>query len=184
MASHSDRQYQPVSTRETNTDDALSVRAYSDMADAVNNAHFHACCHKVRSSICFPSWKSWDSYTVEHVVAVFGPVSIPDGFSDLLWTLGHRRTAGAGTVYWRLYSSASRYYGTIETMDSTYLSTDALLDFIVSTADDHEVEHSNPNLPASLIAGGGDLHMVLTATNSDASTRGEITTLDVKPVFL
>ena len=183
MASHSDRQYQPVSTRETNTDDALSVRAYSDMGDAVNNAHFHACCHKVRASICFPSWKSWDAYAVEHVIAVFAPVSIPDGFSDLLWTLGHRRTAGASTVTWRLYSSGSRYKWTIGSMNSAYLSSDAWTNSITSTADAHEVEHSELNLPASLIAGGGDLHMVLTATNSDAGTRGEITTLDVKPVF-
>jgi hypothetical protein len=183
MASHSDRQYQPVSNTETGTDDALSVRVYTEMADALNNAHFHSSCHKVRSAVCFPAWSSWDAYTSEHVIAVFSPVSIPDGFSDLLWTIGHQRTSGAGSIVWSLKSSAKRYTGTIEVFNGAYLSTDAWTNSITSTADAHEVEHSTLNLPASLIAGGGDVHMVLTAQNSNGSTRGHITSLDVKPVL-
>ena len=182
MASHSDRQYSPVSTRETSAGDALSVRVYPDMADAINNGHFHACCHKLRSSICFPNWTTWDAYTGEHVIAVFGPAYMPDGYSDILWTLGHKRTAGAGSAQWRLKSSSTRYTGPIEVFDSAKLSTDAWSNTITTTSDEHIVEHSFINIPTKN-SGGDNVFFILTAQNSVSGTRAAITTIDIKPVF-
>jgi hypothetical protein len=182
MASHSERQYRPVSTNETSTDDALSVRIYNDMADGINNAHYHACCHKLRSSVCFPHWSSWDNYTAQHVIAVFSPIYVPDGYSDFLFTIGHYRSAGSGSIIWRLKSSMKPYTGTIEEFDGSYLSTDAWSTTVTTTEDSHEIEHGFLNQPTTL-AGGEDVFFVLTAQNSNGTTRGAITTLDIKPVF-
>jgi len=186
-------QYSPVSTRETSTDDALSVRAYRDMAAALNNAHYHACCHKVRASICFPGWDSLDNVTSAHVVAVFAGVDIPDGFTHVLYTLGARRMSGAGDTQWRLYLSAKRYQSHLNLLNvddgwdgnkglyTAPLSVDYQWGSVTVNTNTNIIQHGTVAIPSSLLL-GGRLYMLLVAVNTDSSTYSRVTTLDVKPI--
>lgn len=188
MAAHATTQYRPVSTAETSGDDALSVRVYNDLADAENNAKFYSHCHKLRSQIFFPPWKTLLGSTDEHVMLLGAPVEIPDGYNYLLWTLGHQRIAGSDSITWKLYCTSKMYapdssYSTPFTVfNSAYLSSDAWTNSIATTSDSHTVEHSYLKL-INTTGGTTNLFLILTAESGGSGTQGIITTLDVKPVL-
>tara|TARA_Y100000310_G_scaffold132_1_gene181 strand:+ start:5329 stop:5742 length:414 start_codon:yes stop_codon:yes gene_type:complete len=136
----------------------------------------------LRSQICFPAWTSVDSNTDEYIIGLFGPTEFPDGFNKILWTLGHRRTAGAGTIAWKLKTQTDPYLGPVEVFDSDFQSFDGFSNTITTTSDSHVISHSFLNLPSSPL-GSDFTYLILSATNSNGTTRGEITTLDMKPVL-
>ena len=184
MASHSTRQYQPVSTRETSAGDALSVRVYNEFADTLNNAHYHANCHKLRSQICFPSWKSVDANTDEYIIGVFAMMEFPDNFNQILWTIGHKRIAGSGgdNTLWKLKTTSDPYRGPVEVFDGDFQSFDGFSNSIRTQSDSHAVTHSYLKLPYAPF-GTGVTYLLLSATNSSGTARAEITTIDAKPVL-
>lgn len=178
MAAHP--QYRPVSTLETTANAGLSVRLFRDMQDSVNNAKIHVLRHPIRKQICFPAWKSFDNTVAEHVIAMFLPVGVPDGYVSALWVLGHARIAGTGTTTWRLYHQAGIYRGNRLTLTSAWIDVAYKKASIVTSTDDHDV---TPNTDLTLYqVAGRDATLILTAQNSDAGTRSEITTIDITPM--
>ena len=110
LDAYANHQYRPVTTVETGADDPLSVRVYSDMAASINNYKLLVGAPR-RGQPCFPYWETQDSTTVQHVVAVLGPMYIPDGFSSVTFDTCTRKSGDTiSDVAWRVYISSRQPY--------------------------------------------------------------------------
>jgi len=113
LDAYANHQYRPVTTVETGVDAPLSVRAYADMASAENNYKLLVGAPR-RGQPCFPYWETDDNTTAAHVVAVLGPIYIPDGYSVLRFDACTRRSPaapGSAQVAWTVYASSVPYTG-------------------------------------------------------------------------
>lgn len=181
-----DKQYRPLSTAETAADASLSTRQIRDLADGVENYVRHVANFKI-ISLWGPDvgdqttpWMSHDSTTDERVVGVFAGVLVPDGYTQYTTVAGHKRTAGADDILWKLYSTGYLYDGG-PNLDATRLSPDYDWITVTTDSDTHAID-TQQSLDV-LHGFDGFNFFVLTATNGDGSTRGCLTTLDVFPVI-
>jgi len=178
MAYNVTRQYRPISTEETDTDDALSVRFARDMADNLNNYALYVGNHKLLGYICVPEWQSHSSTTDERVVWSSAGRRIPDGYTHLRWILKHYRFAGSANTTWTLYCSGWHYEGP-HVLDTNYLTSDYSSATITTSSAVH-MRDTDDSL--SVVRGMDDMSFfVLTAENADSSSRAAITSLDLWP---
>lgn len=177
MTAYTDRQHFPVGTTETSSNDALSVRIYSDMADSCNQSKFR-CNGKIRAQICWPHWVSRDNSIVEHVIAVMGPIWVPDGYSIVKWVIGHYRYSGAGTTEWALYVTTKLYAGDASTFNPLILPTETEHGTIDTLRDDHAIIGGAIDITIQSVT--GYVYLILTAKNSNTATRSAITTFDAR----
>jgi hypothetical protein len=178
MAANTTRQYQQISSLETSANDGMSVRLVCDLADGLNNAMIYVQQHKVSGQLCPSWWYSHDNTNQERVIGLFAPRDMPMGFTHLLWTLGHVRTAGTGTITWRLYCARRLYDGDVA-MQTARLGIIHSVATIVCDSDSHD-------LPApeqlKIVRGDGlKSWLVLTAQNETTSDTGIVTCFDVFP---
>lgn len=175
------RQYRPIADTMTCADDALSVRTLRDFADNLNNYFMFVGNHKTIGQICVPEWKSHSGTTDERVIVPFAWRHVPDGHRRFALVLHHYRTDGSGSVTWRMYCSGGLYSGDV-TMDTSLL----LPGYSVGTITTSESDIRRSTDLFSIVRGlgpyGNDVcWFVLTAQNSDGSTRGAITSIDLWP---
>lgn len=180
------RQYRPISSPETATDDALSVRFLRDMADNYNNFCMYVGNHKVIAQPCVPEWQSHNATTDERVIVPFTWRNVPDGHTTFLWILKHYRFAGGNDITWRLYCSANFYTGPLN-MDTNYLATGYSSASVTTSSNYHKrsTDASLTIVRGSIAAIDGIFHdccfFTLTAENADVSSRAAITAIDLWP---
>ena len=110
LDAYANHQYRPVSTVETGVDAPLSVRCYSDMASAINNYKLLVGAPR-RGQPCFPYWETQDASTAAHVVAVLGPMYVPDGFNSITFDVCTRKSGDkVSSVAWTVYASSQHPY--------------------------------------------------------------------------
>ena len=171
------RQYRPVSTSETATNDALSVRFVRDMADAVNNYARHVANFKPISQLFIPSLPSTDSSTIDGVMMIWPPVRIPKQFTTYRAIIGHKSTAmpSGGTTAWILYCSQDLYRGP-STYDSSYLSVNSGSATVTTSSTTYAIANATGSIVRNT---GGESFFFLAAQNSLADNRSALYTLDV-----
>ena len=147
------------------------------------NAKAFALNHK-RWSYCWPAGAklSTAAGTGEKVIMVFAPRYLPEGYNLLRVTVGHERFAGTGTTTWRLYATKFVYHGAT-TIQSSFLAADYDAEDIAETSSDTHAISYTEALKAVREGNTGDCYLVLTANNSDGTTRSRLTTLDVTPML-
>jgi len=132
MAITRTNQYQPLSQKETQTDDPVSVRM-KDQWDGINN--YASTPWPVQPSTSFPGTNSGNDIsfespatTGEQLMFASGRIYIPQQYDLIRWQVCHVGDSGqtwAGeTVTWKLYVSDVAYTGTNATtaFDTTVLS--------------------------------------------------------------
>ncbi len=120
MAKTTTEQWQPASTVETSTDDALSTAFARDGGKGLNNYKYHAGDHKFIGELWRPHIESLDNVT-NNLILYLGRWWIPEGFKQARWWLNSRRTVDvAGQNTWTLCCSPDFYRGP-EVFDSTLL---------------------------------------------------------------
>lgn len=179
MTAHTTRQYRPISSSETATDDGLTPRFCRDMADNVNNYARALGAHKVIAQLCVPEWKSHSATTEERVVWVSGPRLIPDGFTDLTVVAHHYRTEGADDVVWKLYCVGWPYAGPVALNTAYLLPGYSTCTWTSSGGDLSRYATDSFDVVRGPIERRS--FFVLTATNGDGSTRAALTSLDAWP---
>ena len=124
MAKTYTRQYRPLATVETSTDDGVSVRL-RELATAANNFKYRGL--KILTAMWpaangnDPQFQSTDNDTDEQWIHSFAPVRLPARLDQLHGTLRGYMVAGAsGSCTWRLYASGKPYRGP-QLFDATYL---------------------------------------------------------------
>ncbi len=104
------------------------------------------------------------------------PYEIARGYDNVLWTIRHYRTAGTGTITWKLYAHAKLYVGP-KIFDAQYLYLQQVSE-IVTDSETPRIESITTTL--KLVRNASNLAFVLlTATNEDTGTRGVITSLEL-----
>lgn len=172
-------QYRPVSNRETNVDDGLSVRAVHDTVAGINNYLKYAGRHQVIFEARPDHWESKDTNTDECVIAMFAPRMIPTQFSSIHYYLGHYRSAGSSNTIWNLYITPSLYKGP-EKFDVKYISGSyGQTNFITSNTDHSITTSSDLNIP--IYFGDRKFFFLLTAKNLDSSTISKVSTINLIP---
>lgn len=167
-------QYRTLTTLETAADDGYGVRFVRDAAANINNYVYYSGPRTLLAIPCIPPWSSHDSTATERVIAQFCPMRVPQPYDRIAVSVGMKRTSGAGTITWKMYLDKQRYDGG-GVLDTTELSPDyKTCSFVCdSDADTHPV----PQLAEFYRSGTGYVFMMLTATNSNAPTRGYISSL-------
>lgn len=174
------QQYRPLSSLEVAADDGYSVRALRDGAANVNNAVYYACAQPYLAIPCIPPWYSHDSVTTERVIAQLCPWRVAQPYDSLAIGVGHQRSAGTGTVTWRVYVDKQRYTGGAD-LDTSGLSADYDVETFVCDSDSHDVPV--PALATVRRSTSGYVFVLLTAQNEDASTRGLISAWSIWPAM-
>jgi len=180
LDAYANTQYRPVTTVETGQNDPLSVRCYADMASALNNYKLLVGAPR-RGQICFPHWETEDNTIDAHVVAVWGPLYVPDGYSVLTFD-ACTRLSGAATasVAWTVYASAVPYYGDRRPFNGvTPFLGDYDLDTITTSSTGWKWSRNDsiilpPNSAMKFI------YVTLVAVNGDVSTRSEMSYFSVR----
>lgn len=103
-----DRQYRPIYTSETATDDAVSVRAVRDLANNVNNAFARVMCPVLVCDM-FPDFHILRFSTVETVLLRWSARWVGTGWSKLIFAI--YGVIGSGSADFKLYASQNRYDG-------------------------------------------------------------------------
>jgi len=173
-------QYRPISTSETAIDDGVSVRAINHLADSINNYNRWVGRFPLMAVPCFPEWDSPDNTTDERVVWVGAYREIPDGFDRLVLSACHYGKAGmpSGTTTWRLYCSSHDYIGDV-IFDVTQISQDYDSISWVTDVTTYVIEVDRALV---IVRGPKDrIYLVLTAENSDNSTRAALKSLSIWP---
>jgi len=178
MASNSTRQYRPISSSETSTDDPLSVPFCQRMADNLNNWHEYVGNHKVMAQICVPEWRSFLGHTDERVVWISAARTIPDGYYRLAVLASHYQVEGTGDTRWKMYCS-SYGYDAFTIFDSTKLSSDySAAAWTTSSSNHGRVVDTTPTIARN---SDGLTYFILTAENTVADTVSALTTIDIWP---
>lgn len=174
-------QYRAVSTRETQNLDALSVRAIWDIANNLNNTKGNVQNFCIRSEIYPPStFVSSASNTVEKVRRIFAPVFLPHGYSTFYVTVGHYRSAGAGTTTWKLYACRNLYQGST-TIDTSKLVTGYDSVSWSTSSGTHAIAKSGTL--RAVTSSSNLVWLLVTANDSDGTTVSNITSLSVWPII-
>ncbi len=179
MSSIANAQWRPVTRAETATDDAMSVRVWSDMADSHNNAKHHALVNPLRDDICFPPWTSRDNTITQHVIAIFAPVYVPDGYNRIRWHINHRRIAGTSTIVWRMKTHQGLYIGDQITYEPTKLIGSSHNNSITTNQNTWEPEWNTMQIEPT--EQDSTVWIMITAQNGDTPTRGEFCGLKIIP---
>ena len=178
MSATSSRQYRPPS-HVIVADRACSVRTVRDLADGMNNYKRYAGVTKYRSMIwpeAGPIYSADNSAVEQLVLPPMAPVEIPWGYENALWTIRHYRTAGTGTITWKLYAHAKLYVGP-KIFDAQYCYLQQVSE-IVTDSTTARIESSTT--PLKLVRNASNLvFALLTATNEDTGTRGVITSFEL-----
>jgi len=120
-----------------------------------------------------------DTADVQRVHLVWGPFWIPEHCDKLSVTIGHNRTAGSGSVIWRLYCSSSLYVAA-STLDTNLLGTEFESGTIAtSDSDTFSIDTSMREIAVMRDGISGLSYLTLTSEASDAGTTATIATLDV-----
>ncbi len=178
LDAYANTQYRPVTTVETGQNDPLSVRCYADMASALNNYKMLVGAPR-RGQVCFPHWESEDATTSEHVIAVWGPMYVPDGYSVLRVDACTRRSAGTASVTWTVYAGSVPYSGERKPFNQLAL-TGPSDSKTITTSSNGWKWGTITNLFLSQEAVGQFSYITVVAENGDASTRGEICSFSVR----
>jgi hypothetical protein len=162
-----DRQVRPLTTDETGTDDALSVRI-NELVWSLNNYKAHVGCPVPIPATVVPgtNFQSDDAFSTERLIHVFAPVKIPDGYNRIYWQIGAYMNA-AGNTIWRMYSVSQAYLGPA-TFDTTMLPAGYGVSSITvsSTTEVMPAGVKDLNLQRSA---AGEAWLLLTAQNSSAA---------------
>jgi len=180
LDAYANTQYRPVSTVETGEDHPLSVRAYADYASAINNYKLLVGAPR-RAQICFPHWESEDSETADHVVQVFGPLFVPDGYSVIRYDACTRRSAGGLNITWSVYVTQVPYLGPRKAFDSTVFV--GRWDSSTFTTSSNSWKWNNATTSdIDIFADIGQqfVYVTLVATNSDAFSRSKMSYFGVR----
>jgi hypothetical protein len=182
MARTTTNPYNPVSTSETADNDGLSVRAARDHGWNANNYKFHAGNHKIISELWLPPVGTLDTVSAD-LILYLGRWYIPPAFTTVRWWLNGRLTAGTDRVDYTLYSSQNLYVGPEEGFDSTLLWS-GVSDTIQITSSVKARKDSTLALGRADFNGYRYFYLVAEndAGETDATTRGEIVSLDVQPL--
>lgn len=183
MTARFNKQYRPVSTRETSALDGLSVAYARTNCDNINNTKLITLPPAVLD-ICIPRKASNQGSTNEYLVTHYGRQWIPPGADTLQWYLGHQRTAGSGNTTWKLYATTGIYRGDRDGIDT---------DQIVSPGENNPLSITTSSGTYALTAAssvmqftgnvsrGMWLYFLLTATNADGTTEARCTYCGVFP---
>lgn len=186
MGKTTSKQYNPVSTSETSTDDTLSVRDVRDTGWGINNYKMHAGAHKLISCQFLPPlgannvWENVGSAVAENLILYLGRFTIPNGFKQVRWWINSKRTAGSDRVDYTLISSPEFYVGP-EAYDSTVLS-EKTTDVIQCNADVRVPATSVMTLCRPDFSGDRWFYLTVEcdAGGGDAATRADLYTIDVQ----
>ncbi len=178
LDAYANTQYRPVTTVETGQNDPLSVRCYADMASALNNYKMLVGAPR-RGQICFPYWESADNTTAAHVVAVWGPLYVPDGYSVLSFDACTRRSAGTAGVAWTVYASEVPFYGDRAAFTATAFVGNFDSETITTSSNGWKWAHNDGIVLYSGLA-GQMVYVTVVAANGDASSRSEMSYLGVR----
>tara|TARA_R100001530_G_scaffold52462_1_gene38772 strand:- start:874 stop:1440 length:567 start_codon:yes stop_codon:yes gene_type:complete len=174
LDAYANTQYRPVSTVETGEDQPLSVRAYADYASAINNYKMLVGAPR-RGQICFPHWESEDNTTAQHVVQVFGPLYVPDGYSVIRYDACTRRSAGTADVIWTVYASQTPYFGNRTPFSAaTFLGNFDTQGFTTNNDSWKWNDATSSDMVIYSDQGSQFIYITLLATNGDASSRSEM----------
>lgn len=166
-------QYRPVSTAETSTNDALSVRVQRDFALGINNAFSRACAPVFSDAWPGTHLGEGSSDTSENVLLFFPAIWCgPDGhYNFATWSVSSYIGVSSNDATVRLYSSSHRYTGPLTMTDSwkssmgIKSSSEITSDVAVpnsSVKTSHEELSLNPN-------DAGETFFLLTSTFAGAS---------------
>lgn len=175
------RQYYLMDPRFTEANVSLSISMVRSMEGAVDNYTKYVGNHKIVGQPCVPEWASHDSTTEERVIMPFSYRNVPDGFLDFIVVLHHYRTQGTGTTDWRVYCARKPYSGPV-VMDPVALG--AFRKVCTIQTSESDLRRSATTLRITRGRAGSDpvaSWLVLTAENSDSSTRSALTSIDVWP---
>ena len=186
-----DTQYNPVSTSETSTNDALSARALTDLTLAINNWNYCIGNFKVimdvftdeggESQRLACSYSGGGDTSDEYLITQFAPIRRREIYDSFNFIVGHYRSAGAGTVTWKFYILQEAYNAediyinlssyTVNKSVSFTTSTDA---HAISCVNITDVNFGDMNTP---------VYLILSGSASASGTIAKITTIDVKPML-
>lgn len=176
------QQYQPISTAETSTDDALSVRFTRDTARNINNYRVYAGAHKLCSYLWNPRISSIPEEVDQRLVLYLGRWWIPDAFNQVRWWLTGKITNGTDETTWTLCCSPEFYYGP-ESFNSGYLSDFKSDDIVIDSTDDLR-QNSAIGLCRPNFTGHRWFYLLAENDTGDTSpgTTSEIVALDMQPI--
>lgn len=165
MAAIYDRQYRPITNRESAVDDGCSVRAIRELADSINNYKAHVSGQKLISAI-FPrdSFQSDDNKSVERLIHSFAARWVPSGYNRLHWQIGGRQNQSATSCIWRLYCGTLLYKGPAD-FNTAFLGPIYTVDSLTINSTTHNLYVS---LRLNLIRNQqGFVYLTLTAQNNN-----------------
>jgi len=180
LDAYANTQYRPVSTTETGTDQPLSVRSYADYASAINNYKLLVGAPR-RGQVCFPRWETQDKTTDAHVVQVFAPLYVPDGYSKIRFNACTRRSAGTASVVWTVYASQVLYRGDQIPFAAATFVGDFDSKTLTTSSDGwkwNDVTVSGVSLPRGITP--QLVYVTLTAANGDETSRAEMSYFDIR----
>ena len=189
MTANTNRQYRPVSDRETGTNDGLSVRAINDLADSINNYTFRAGVGKLVTEAHYTGlWQSSDPAvsTDENIWGYWAKRYLADGPNYFACHVNGKRTAGAGTIVIKIYCSEYNYVGD-QTIDLTGLSPGYTVSTVGTINAGAPAVYKSRDLaipPWSGPAAAKDCYFLMTLEPSNATTRATITNVDIAPIYI
>jgi len=169
------RQWRPISEDETDRFAGLGIRDARELSNSLNNYERHVAAFKVRSERFIEVLQSETGTTDEIALLPLLVPPTPTGFNYSIWTMRHYRSAGAGTVTWRLRSLSGYYDGPANPYDATRTSMEGTN--IVTNAAAAAYSHGETKLLFTDFTRNS--YLVLTSQASDSTTQAVITNLDI-----
>jgi hypothetical protein len=182
-----DTQYVPLASIDTATDDPLLVRV-RDICSSVNNAKLVM---SPRLSDAFPTVTSGPPYhtncdsnatnSSENVILIWPRVFVGKGHDLLQFSAAGIRTVGSGNSVWTLYAGHRRYTGAVTGVAAADRSTFGPVNsgtLIVNSGSDAFYHNIAIKLDSNI---GGYIYMILTANDSDGTTRSSLYSYAITP---
>ena len=181
------QQYQPLTTVETDTDDALSCRV-RDQIFSINNAKL---VFSARLSLAWPELPatgltdccSVSGDTNENIILVVPQIQVGSGYNRLHWSLSAERISGTGDTTWKLYAGRNSYTGPRQNVSSSDFATMGVYTTgTITVNSDSETLYHNTDieLDAESVIPAEYIYYVVTA-QAAAATQSTVFALAITP---
>jgi hypothetical protein len=181
-----DVQYRPISNSECLIDGAgdysnpASVRLVRDASTNINNMLKRVVNYKLSSEQFVPTLKSVSLSTDNTPLIWLGCYHIPHSHPSVIWYTNTRLISGSGQVDWTLYCLSYQYFvdGSIDTSSMSTIRATTTTNTVLNA---WTPTYCTLDLPSG--RDDWDWHFVISAQNSDLTTRGEMVTSDIQLRF-
>lgn len=180
------RQYNPVSTSETQNNNAYSVRVLRDIQNGIDNFKYYIANYPLINDVystnidgtkiqcLFSEYPS----VLEIINVIYPPKWCAAGYNQLVITANHGRLWGTGETTWKLYATDTFTNIDIEIFDSSKYQK---YDVCSWTTDSDTKSITVSTMDLNTRTPAGYIWFVLTSQNDNADTRSCLYSISVRP---